>query len=157
MTTGVTATWVPHRRNLIEAIKERPKPASTNQNRNSVEKSTSSTKKNGSGSGASTNGEIGSELPQTQPRDSQPTDVRNVTKQRVEKNQPTTNDNRDTNNNSEKNPKPKPKPNKEENVARGRCHFEPGFQGLTRPSHVGTILKDHLKLGYLKAYFRYGP
>lgn len=109
VTSGVTATWVPHRRNLIEAIKERPKPASTN--RNSVEKSTS--KKNGSTTGA-INGEI--ELPQTQPRDTQP-DVRNVTK-RVEKNQPTmtTNDNRDTNNNSEKNPKPKP--NKEENVAR---------------------------------------
>ena len=117
MTTGVTATWVPHRRNLIEAIKERPKPASTN--RNSVEKSTSSTKKNGSTTGA-TNGEI--ELPQT--RETQP-DARNVTK-RVEKNQPTmtTNDNRDTNNNSEKNPKPKPY--NEENVARGRCQFEQG-------------------------------
>lgn len=120
VTTGVTATWVPHRRNLIEAIKERPKPASTN--RNSVEKSTS--KKNGSTTGA-INGEI--ELPQTQSRDTQP-DVRNVTK-RVEKNQPTmtTNDNRDTNNNSEKNPKPKP--NKEENVARGKCHFESGLHG----------------------------
>ena len=92
MTSGVTATWVPHRRNLIEAIKERPKPASTN--RNSVEKSTS--KKNGSTTGA-INGEI--ELPQTQPRDTQPDVQRNVTK-RVEKNQPTmtTNDNRDTNN-----------------------------------------------------------
>lgn len=117
MTTEVTATWVPHRRNLIEAIKERPKPASTN--RTSVEKSTSSTKKNGSTTGA-TNGEI--ELPQT--RETQP-DARNVTK-RVEKNQPTmtTNDNRDTNNNSEKNPKPKPY--NEENVARGRCQFEQG-------------------------------
>jgi len=112
VTSGVTATWVPHRRNLIEAIKERPKPASTN--RNSVEKSSSSSKKNGSGA---TNGTETGDLPQTQSRDTQP-DVsqRNVTKQRVEK-QPTmtTNDNRDTNNNSEKNSKPKPK---DENVAK---------------------------------------
>ena len=112
----MTATWVPHRRNLIEAIKERPKPASTNPNRPSVEKATS--KKNGSASGAPTNGEIDP----IQSRDTQ-LDVRNVTK-RVEKNQPTmtANDNRDTNNNSEKNSKPKP--NKEENVAKGRCHLE---------------------------------
>lgn len=108
VTTGVTATWVPHRRNLIEAIKERPKPASTNQNRPSVEKPTS--KKSGSASGAPTNAEID----HIQSRETQP-DLRNVTK-RVEKNQPTmtTNDNRDTNNNSEKNSKP----NKEENVAK---------------------------------------
>lgn len=137
VTTGVTATWVPHRRNLIEAIKERPKPASTN--RNSVEKSSSSTKKNGSTSGA-TNGEI--ELPQT--RDTQP-DARNVTK-RVEKNQPTmtTNDNRDTNNNSEKNPKPKPY--NEENVAREPKSDSNETSASNQPENDGwSVVKEKPK------------
>jgi len=137
VTTGVTATWVPHRRNLIEAIKERPKPASTN--RNSVEKSTSSTKKNGSTTGA-TNGEI--ELPQT--RETQP-DARNVTK-RVEKIQPTmtTNDNRDTNNNSEKNPKPKPY--NEENVAREPKSDSNETSASNQPENDGwSVVKEKPK------------
>ena len=112
MTAGVTATWVPHRRNLIEAIKERPKPASTNR----VEKSISnSSKKNGSTNGA-TNSE-GEGTPQS--RDTQPETTRNVTKRMVEKPTTTTNDNRDANNNSEKNPKLKTK--SQENVAKGKC------------------------------------
>ena len=112
MTAGVTATWVPHRRNLIEAIKERPKPASTNR----VEKSISnSSKKNGSTNGA-TNSE-GEGTPQS--RDTQPENTRNVTKRMIEKPTTTTNDNRDANNNSEKNPKPKTK--SQENVAKGKC------------------------------------
>jgi len=109
VTAGVTATWVPHRRNLIEAIKERPKPASTNR----VEKSISnSSKKNGSTNGA-TNSE-GEGTPQS--RDTQPETTRNVTKRMVEKPTTTTNDNRDANNNSEKNPKLKTK--SQENVAK---------------------------------------
>ena len=123
VTAGVTATWVPHRRNLIEAIKERPKPASTNQNRVNVEKSIS--KKNGSANGTTTNGETievtPTQIQQSRDTTTAPPDVRNATK-RVEKTT-TTNDNRDTNNNSEKNPKPKTKPNKDENVAKGKCHF----------------------------------
>ena len=112
MTAGVTATWVPHRRNLIEAIKERPKPASTNR----VEKSISnSSKKNGSTNGATNSEGEGT----TQSRDTQPETTRNVTKRMVEKPTTITNDNRDANNNSEKNPKPKTK--SQENVAKGKC------------------------------------
>ena len=124
VTAGVTATWVPHRRNLIEAIKERPKPASTNQNRVNVEKSIS--KKNGSANGTTTNGETievtPTQIQQSRDTTTAPPDVRNATK-RVEKQPTTTNDNRDTNNNSEKNLKPKIKPTKDENVAKGKCHF----------------------------------
>ena len=112
MTAGVTATWVPHRRNLIEAIKERPKPASTNR----VEKSISnSSKKNGSTNGATNSEGEGT----TQSRDTQPETTRNFTKRMVEKPTTITNDNRDANNNSEKNPKPKTK--SQENVAKGKC------------------------------------
>jgi len=115
VTGGVTATWVPHRRNLIEAIKERPKPVSTGPNRNSIEKKKNST----SVSNSTSNSDGGPQVNEVTPTTNQPqTEVRNVSK-RVEKQQTTTttNDNRDTNNNSEKK-KPDSKPKTKDEITK---------------------------------------
>jgi hypothetical protein len=100
VTAGVTATWVlGHRdRNLIEAIKERPKPASTNQKPGLPDKPKNS--KIGSTTNSDNQAPVQDGAIAAATNENRSKENRKIEKN--DRNQQTTNDNRDTNNNSDK-------------------------------------------------------